>query len=126
MATTMETALAAAAMETDAGEPIDVLDRQPMLNDILRLMERLSAAKSSRSFAINGKWGAGKTFLLRMLERQLDNTVRQIFGEYTDTNAYDMQRSASPSAQGFPQRCGRGFRGRHMDERDTIPPKAGG
>lgn len=51
--------------------PIDVLNRQEIVEQILDLLITLSDAQSSCVFALNGKWGAGKTFLLDMLEPKL-------------------------------------------------------
>lgn len=51
--------------------PIDVLDRQEIVGKILDLLITLSDAKSACTFALNGKWGSGKTFLLNMLEPKL-------------------------------------------------------
>lgn len=51
--------------------PIDILDRQEIVEQILVLLTTLSYARSSCAFALDGKWGTGKTFLLNMLEPQL-------------------------------------------------------
>lgn len=51
--------------------PIDLLNRQMIVDQIIRLLDILSASRSSCTFALNGKWGSGKTFVLNMLERQL-------------------------------------------------------
>lgn len=51
--------------------PIDILNRKEMVEQILDLLTALSEAQSSCAFALDGKWGSGKTFLLNMLESQL-------------------------------------------------------
>ena len=51
--------------------PIDILDRQEVAKQLLDLLTTLSESQSSCTFALNGKWGSGKTFLLNMLEPQL-------------------------------------------------------
>ena len=51
--------------------PVDILDRQGTVEQILELLITLSDARSSCAFALEGKWGSGKTFLLNMLEPQL-------------------------------------------------------
>lgn len=51
--------------------PIDILDRQEVVTQLMELLTALSNLKSSCTFALNGKWGAGKTFVLKMVERQL-------------------------------------------------------
>ena len=56
-----------------AGEqlPVDLLGRQELVDRIMELLNILSSTRGSCTFALNGKWGSGKTFLLNMLERQL-------------------------------------------------------
>lgn len=56
---------------SERGLPIDILDRQEIVRQILELITTLSDARSSCTFALDGKWGSGKTFLLNMLEPQL-------------------------------------------------------
>jgi len=51
--------------------PIDILNRREIVEQILDLLKILSEVQSSCTFALNGKWGSGKTFLLNMLEPQL-------------------------------------------------------
>ena len=51
----------------------DVLNRQPFIDDIKTIIKHYSEKKKNITFAINGKWGTGKTFLLEMLEDQLKN-----------------------------------------------------
>lgn len=52
--------------------PIDILGRDELLNQIMNLLMTLSDAKSSCTFALNGKWGAGKTYIVEKLEQQLE------------------------------------------------------
>lgn len=61
---------------TDAKEKTEekILDnrgRQPFIDDVIQLLETISQSKSSYTFALNGKWGIGKSFVLRMLQEQL-------------------------------------------------------
>lgn len=51
--------------------PVDLLNRQTLVDQIIRLLDILSDARGSCTFALNGKWGSGKTFVLNMLEQQL-------------------------------------------------------
>ena len=51
--------------------PIDILNRGPFVEQLMDILNMLSDAKSSCTFAINAPWGAGKTFVLEILERQL-------------------------------------------------------
>ncbi|ERK63397.1 hypothetical protein HMPREF1545_01002 [Oscillibacter sp. KLE 1728] len=48
--------------------PVDILGRDELLNQIMNLLITLSEAKSSCAFALNGKWGAGKTYIVQKLE----------------------------------------------------------
>lgn len=50
---------------------IDILDRQETVQQLMDLLNTLADARASCSFALNGKWGAGKTFVLNMLEENL-------------------------------------------------------
>ncbi|MEA4947065.1 MAG: P-loop NTPase fold protein [Oscillospiraceae bacterium] len=54
--------------------PLDILNRQDFVNRIVDLLEILSDNKSSCTFALNGAWGTGKTFLLKnLLEPRLES-----------------------------------------------------
>ena len=59
---------------------LDVLDRKPFIDNILRFIGQVSQLKGSSTIAINGEWGSGKTFVLNQIERQLR--------EYQDGNRY--------------------------------------
>lgn len=50
---------------------VDILDRQETVQQLMDLLSTLADARASCSFALNGKWGAGKTFVLNMLEENL-------------------------------------------------------
>ena len=50
----------------------DLLDRQPFIDRVIKIIELQSAQKKTSCFAINGKWGVGKSFVLNMLEEQLE------------------------------------------------------
>lgn len=53
-------------------EKEDILNRQPFIDKILSILETLSKDKRGTSFAIDGNWGSGKTFVLEQLEKQLE------------------------------------------------------
>ncbi|MCM1216818.1 MAG: KAP family NTPase [Lachnospiraceae bacterium] len=53
-------------------EKEDILNRQPFIDEILSIVETLSKEKRGISFAIDGDWGSGKTFVLEQLEKQLE------------------------------------------------------
>ena len=56
--------------ETNA-VPVDLLGRQEIVDRIMKILEVISEKKSSCTFALNGVWGTGKTFVLNMLMNQL-------------------------------------------------------
>ena len=56
----------------NASQRIDILDRQQFVDDVVRIIRQLSVNKKNTTFAINGAWGVGKTFVLDMLEEQLE------------------------------------------------------
>lgn len=56
--------------ETNA-VPVDLLGRQEIVDRIMKILEVISEKKSSCTFALNGAWGTGKTFVLNMLMNQL-------------------------------------------------------
>lgn len=56
-----------------AGEelPVDILNRQEILDQLMKLLNTVSDSRGSVSFALNGAWGVGKTFVLNRLMKQL-------------------------------------------------------
>ncbi len=62
----------------------DVLNREEFVNTITEFVHTLSELKRGCSFAIDGKWGSGKTFLMEMLEERL----REEQSETTGDNQY--------------------------------------
>lgn len=52
---------------------IDILGRENFCDKILDVVEKLSEKKKSSTFAIEGQWGIGKTFLLDILERKIED-----------------------------------------------------
>lgn len=58
-------------MQNDSSAPVDLLRRQPIIDSILKILEVISIQNSSCTFALNGAWGTGKTFVLNMLMNQL-------------------------------------------------------
>ena len=49
----------------------DILNRKEFVDMIMNFSKALSDSKKGYCFAIDGKWGSGKTFVLEMLEEQL-------------------------------------------------------
>ena len=62
----------------------DVLGRQGFVAQIINIVEKISNEKKSCSFAIEGKWGLGKSFVLDLFEKQINS----IQSEETSTNKY--------------------------------------
>ena len=53
----------------------DILHREQFVNQTVKIIEKLSQNSASTSFAINGTWGSGKSFVLDLLEDKLCNLV---------------------------------------------------
>lgn len=53
-------------------DKLDILQRDEFVKQLERMIENISENKVSTCFAINGKWGCGKTFVLDMLQEQLE------------------------------------------------------
>ena len=51
---------------------IDVLGRDAIIDDLMTIIQRVSKNERGCCFAIDGKWGVGKTFILEKLERELN------------------------------------------------------
>ena len=52
-------------------EKIDILNRGQFIEQLVNLVQNIPDNRSSVTFAIDGKWGCGKTFVLDMLEEKL-------------------------------------------------------
>ena len=50
---------------------IDILNRDEFINRVIQLVKLISSNKGNMTFAINGSWGCGKTFVLEEIERRL-------------------------------------------------------
>ena len=53
-------------------EKLDILNREEFVIKLVNLTENISANRTSTSFAINGVWGCGKSFVLDMYEERLN------------------------------------------------------
>lgn len=71
-------------LEVQNMDKIDILNREAFVNQLLQLVESISENKASVSFAIDGVWGCGKSFVLDMFEEQLE----KIQSEKTATDKY--------------------------------------
>ena len=51
--------------------PLDLLNRQGIIEQLMQLLNIIADNRSSSTFALNGTWGVGKTFVLNRLVKQL-------------------------------------------------------
>lgn len=51
----------------------DILNRQPFIDKLKKIIEITARDKGNKCFAINGAWGTGKTFILKRLSEQIEN-----------------------------------------------------
>lgn len=58
-------------------EKIDILDRTKIMSDIEQILVLLSEQKQGRVFALDGKWGYGKTYILEQLEKKLEELQKE-------------------------------------------------
>lgn len=65
-------------------DKLDILNRKEFVDQLIKLVEYISANKSSTCFAINGVWGCGKSFVLDMFENELE----EIQSEETNSEKY--------------------------------------
>ena len=62
----------------------DLLNREDFINKLQLLVDMLADKKQGCCFGIDGIWGSGKTFVLKMLEEQL----KIVQSEQTADNKY--------------------------------------
>ena len=53
----------------------DLLNRQEFVSNVITISEALSQKRKSMCFAIDGRWGAGKSFVLDRIAEQASNTL---------------------------------------------------
>ena len=63
---------------------LDILNRDEFVSQTVKMLEYIANNKASTCFAITGTWGCGKTFVLDLLQEQLD----QMQSEETYTDRY--------------------------------------
>ena len=71
----------------DEGSTIDILNRNQYIDTVLSIINSESAHKNGCSFAIEGQWGVGKTFVLDTILNKLPKDKYYVF-RY-DCWAYD-------------------------------------
>ena len=65
-------------------DKLDILNRKEFVDQLVNLVNNILVKKSSTSFALNGEWGSGKTFVLDMFQQELE----QIQEQETGTNRF--------------------------------------
>lgn len=55
-------------------EDIDLLDRQAFVDQVVNIIEKQAVLRKNVCFAINGRWGVGKSFVLKMIENTIKET----------------------------------------------------
>lgn len=68
----------------DSSAPIDMLGREDFIGQLVTIAEILASNKKNASYAINGAWGTGKTWILESFERR----IREFYQEGTTLNKY--------------------------------------
>ena len=65
-------------------QKIDILNRDEFINRVIQLVNLISSNKGNMTFAINGSWGCGKTFVLEEIEHRLsdDQTKKYLVIHY--------------------------------------------
>ncbi len=53
-------------------DKLDILNRNAFVEQVIKLLENISENRGATCFAIDGEWGTGKSFVLDMLEEQLN------------------------------------------------------
>ena len=51
---------------------LDLLDRKEFVDKMLLITKTISDNKGNVSYAVNGRWGVGKSFVLDMFEEQIE------------------------------------------------------
>ena len=60
-------------------QKIDILNREDFVNMLLEITKSISNSGKSTSFAIDGSWGSGKSFVLDMFEEKLSQVKTEGF-----------------------------------------------
>ena len=78
-------------MAETIGENIDILGRKEWVDRVVNIVENLPLTTSGGSFAINGKWGCGKSFVIDMLIKELESKDEYIVIKYNawENDYYD-------------------------------------
>lgn len=60
-------------------EKIDILNRDEFINHVIEIVNKVADNNGNMTFAINGEWGCGKTFVLKKIEERLENDENKKF-----------------------------------------------
>ena len=71
-------------MKQDTKEKLDTIGREEIIERLYTIIESVSKNKGNISFALDGLWGSGKTFVIDRLEEKL----KSIQSEETETDRY--------------------------------------
>ena len=67
-------------------EKIDFLNRNIFIENIAEIIKTTSFEEDNRAFAIDGKWGVGKTFIVDKIEDKLKTENDYIIFRYNAWN----------------------------------------
>lgn len=62
-----------AAKKEQTIEKVDILNRAEFIDRVINLVKLVSSHKGNTTFAINGEWGCGKTFVMNEVQKRLDD-----------------------------------------------------
>ena len=68
--------------QTNNVNSIDILNRGDFISRTIQLVESVTLHKGNITFAINGQWGCGKTFVLEKIENKLSETNKYLVVHY--------------------------------------------
>lgn len=60
-------------------EKIDILHREEFIERVVTIVNKIAENKGNMTFAINGEWGCGKTFVLKEIEDRLEKDENKKF-----------------------------------------------
>ena len=58
---------------------IDILNRDAFIDNLIQIVDKLSQQKQGITFAIDGGWGYGKTFVLQKFKKRIENEKKKSY-----------------------------------------------